>query len=51
MSTDVSEEYFISIFMVEISIKKEGFACHLLPCLAYFFDPEDRGEVFLRIIG
>jgi hypothetical protein len=37
MSTDVSVEYIASIFRVSFS--------------AYFFDPEDGGDMFFRNVG
>jgi hypothetical protein len=48
MPIDVSEKYIASIFMVE-KVMPPAFT--LASCSAYFFDPEDGGDMFLRNVG
>jgi hypothetical protein len=52
VSTEVSEEHIASIFRVEkISLEKMPLAFKQVSCSAYFFDPEDEGDMFLRNVG
>jgi hypothetical protein len=49
VSTDVLEEHIAFIFRVKkISSARNQLASK---CQAYFFDPEDGGDMFLRNVG
>jgi hypothetical protein len=55
VSTEVSEEHIASIFRVE-ELAEQAKLClqpafTLVSCSAYFFDPEDGGDIFLRNVG
>jgi hypothetical protein len=60
VSTNVSEEHTASIFRVEEEAKqetslktggKQRAAFTLISCSAYFFDPEDGGDMFLQHVS
>jgi hypothetical protein len=54
LSTDVSEEHIASIFRVEKiswARNQREIRWQAIPQIAYFFDPADRGDMFLRNVG